>query len=78
MALLELFIWRHQWMTSASGTPVNGGPYGLPDGDAAIVNSLVASAAQQLTQLQSQVGSNTDGYAYMNAQNSAFNPWNRN
>jgi hypothetical protein len=67
MAGLDLFIWRHQWMTGSGGTPLNGGPYGLPDNETSLVNSLVSSAAQQISQLDLQASSYSDGYVYMNA-----------
>jgi pimeloyl-ACP methyl ester carboxylesterase len=78
MAMLELFVLRHTWLTdpAASGDNANGGLYGLPDDDLSTVNSLVATTAQQLAQVQSQASTYSDGFAYLNAKNAALQTLN--
>jgi Divergent InlB B-repeat domain len=67
MAVLSVFLRRHETLVASGVSPANGGLYGLPDNEVTAVNTVVDSASQQLTQLQAQEPSYTDGYAYLNA-----------
>jgi hypothetical protein len=71
-AVLSLFVKRHESLVVSGSSPANGGLYGLPDNDVAIVNSVVNSVNQQLDQVEAQAASYADGYAYMNARNTVL------
>ena len=53
MAMLSMFVERHQWLLSQPGYSTSG-LYNIPSGDLATVNSAVAATQAQLAQLASQ------------------------
>jgi pimeloyl-ACP methyl ester carboxylesterase len=69
MAMLSMFVERHQWLLSQPGYSTSG-LYNISSGDLATVNSVVASAQAQLAQLASQASSYiSQGNAWVSARN---------
>jgi hypothetical protein len=77
MGVLSTLVSRHEALVGPNAPSAGGGLYGLPANDAATVNAAVDASAQQLSQLDAQSQTFTDGTAYMNGKNAVLQSLNQ-